>query len=140
VRRVLSSPGFCLLMAFAFFLIMSPSSTPELWATSLIAFVVALMALGWHQAPPVLAWLIAINMLTIWADIGQIELNNMGWTGVGLVANLPDAIIRSSCAITFVAIGTRCGLLLGRKIFGYRSDVICDQAASAPYLSIGSQN
>ncbi|MGJ0396986.1 MAG: hypothetical protein ACR65U_12250 [Methylocystis sp.] len=133
MRRALSSPGFCLLLLFALYLIVSPSSAPELWAISLIAFVAALAALGWHQAPPVLAWLIAINMLSIWADIGLIELNNMGWTGVGVVANLPDAIVRSSCAITFVAIGMRCGLVLGRHVLGYRRDVAQDQAASAPY-------
>lgn len=133
MRRALSNPGLCLLLAFALYLIVSLSSTPELWATSIIAFVAALAALGWHQAPPVLAWLITINMLTVWADIGQIELNDMGWTVVGAVANLPDAIVRSSCAIAFVAIGMRCGLLLGRQMFAYRRDPTQDQAANAPY-------
>lgn len=133
MRRALSNPGFCLLLAFALYLIVPSSSAPELWATSLVAFVAALVALGWHMAPPVLAWLIAINMLTIWVDIAQIELNNIGWMAVGVVPNLPDAIVRSSCAIAFVAIGMRCGLFLGNLMFGYRHDVVQDQAASAPY-------
>ncbi len=133
MRRILSEPAFCLLLAIALYLTVLPSSTPELWATSIIAFVAALVALGWHRAPPVLVWLIAINMLTVWADIAQIELNNNGWAAVGVVANLPDAIVRSSCAIAFLAIGMRCGLLLGRKIFGYRRDAVQDQAANASY-------
>ncbi|MGD9657703.1 MAG: hypothetical protein AB7U61_08710 [Methylocystis sp.] len=133
MRRVLSSPGFCLLLAFVLYLMVSATSAPELWATSLIAIVAALVALGWHQAPPVLAWLIAINMLPVWADIAQIELSNSGWVAIGVVANLPDAIVRSSCAITFEAIGMRCGLILGRQIFGFRRDVMQEQAASTPY-------
>ncbi|MBM3654046.1 MAG: hypothetical protein FJX06_14670 [Alphaproteobacteria bacterium] len=133
MRRIFADPGFCLLVAIALYLSVLQSSTPELWATSIFAFVAALVALGWLRAPPVLVWLIAINMLTIWADIGQIELNNNGWVMVGVVANLPDAIVRSSCAIAFLAIGMRCGLLLGRNIFGYRGDAVQDQAANAPY-------
>lgn len=134
MRRVLSSPSFCLLLALGLFLIVLPSSVPLLWATSIVAFIAALAGLGWHLAPPVLAWLIAINMLTIWADIATIELNNGGWTFTGVQANLPDAIVRSSCAIAFLAIGMRCGLFLGRELFGYRRNVLQDQAASvAPY-------
>lgn len=133
MRRVLSNPSSCLLLAFALLLIAMTSSAPELWATSIIAFFAALIALGWRLAPPVLAWLIAINMLVIWADIAQIELNNIGWTAIGVVANLPDAIVRSSCAIAFLAIGMRCGLFLGRRMFGYRRDVTQVQAANAPY-------
>jgi hypothetical protein len=145
MRRALSDPSFCLLLALALIVTAPFSSVPGLWAASIIALIVGLVALGWHLAPPVLAWLIAFNMLPIWADVATIELNNSGWTYMSADAdavifsswvNLPDAIVRSSCAIAFLAIGLRCGLFLGREMFGYRRDIVQDEAASlAPYLA-----
>jgi hypothetical protein len=141
MRQVLSNGSFCLLLALGLFLAVLLSSVPVLWATSIIAFAAALVALGWHLAPPVLAWLIAFNMLSILADIARIELDNAGFTSVSpelafarYQADLPDAIIFSSCAIAFLGIGMRCGLFLGREMFGYRRNVLQDQAARvAPY-------
>jgi uncharacterized membrane protein len=48
-------------------------------------------------------------MLSIWADIATIKLNNTGWTIVVIEANLPVAIINSSCAMALLAIGMRSG-------------------------------
>jgi hypothetical protein len=135
MRRVLSDPSFCLLLALTLIVTVPFSSVPGLWAASIIALIVGLAALGWHVAPPVLAWLIAINMLSILADIATIELNSIGWRYISVEANLPDAIIFSSCAMAFLAIGMRCGLFLGREMFGYRRDVLQDQAPSVASYS-----
>jgi hypothetical protein len=49
----------------------------------------------------VLIWIVAINMLTVWADIVRMELSRAG----ALEAFLPEAIFNSSWAIFFVAAG-----------------------------------
>jgi hypothetical protein len=72
-------------------------------------------------------------MLSIFADIATIELSNLGW--ILVEANLPDAIIRSSCAMVFLAIGMRSGLFLGHSLFRYRANVMWEQAASAASYS-----
>jgi hypothetical protein len=136
MKQLLSHPGFYLLLAFVLLIIVPMSTVGELWATAIIAFIAGLLALGWDKSPPVLAWVIAINMLTIFADITLIELNNADWVYIGLEPKLPDAITRSSCAIAFLAIGMRCGLLVGQKWFGYPVVVSQDHEEAAPYPAL----
>lgn len=137
MRRILSNRNLWLFLSVPMAVATLLSSVPELWGISVVALIAAVVVLGWRLAPPVLAWLIAINMLAIWADIATIELNNSGWAAAFLLPGLPDAIIASSCAMVFLAIGMRCGLLLGRPVFAYRLDAAPSQTANAvPYSAL----
>jgi hypothetical protein len=94
-----------------------------LWAISLFAFTASVLVLEWSKAPPVLVWIVTLNMLSIWADIGQIDLSNSGSANLALEPNLPEAITLSCFAVFFLAIGMRGGVLLGHKVFdGFREN------------------
>lgn len=131
--RLLVSPVLWLVLSCALLFLLVLSSAPELWLTSIGAFLVTLAALGWHRAPPVLVWVVAINMLSIWADIATVELNKAGWVSLIVGDNLGEAIIHSSFAMAFLAIGMRIGLALGHSLLGYDFRAIRDPAANSFY-------
>ncbi len=134
MRRVLTNAYLCFPLAVLLLILVVASSVSELWIISILAFIAALIAIGWHKAPPVLVWMIAINMLSIWADIATIEIYNAGWDYGVIVYTFPDAIIQSSCAMIFLSIGIRGGLIIGGSMFRYRLSTPNDQmGTAAPY-------
>lgn len=134
MRRIFAHPLLFVVLVTIVVVAAIFSSVPLLWVFSLGAMIAALVALGWHLAPPVLAWIIAFNMLSVWADIATIELSNSGKIFAAIQQNLPDAIINSSWALSFLAVGMRLGLLFGRAVFGYRPNLFQHMAATnAPY-------
>ena len=121
MNRFLSDPLRCIALAGVLLLVVSLSDVPELWAASFAAFILAVLALGWHRSPPVLVWIVAFNMLSIWADIAIIDLTKQGWATVPIELNQEDAIYFSSCALLFLALGMRLGESIGAAWIPLRS-------------------
>jgi hypothetical protein len=105
--------GVLLIIAFAIaaLFVELVSAVPQLWSASLAAFLFA-VALGWHEAAPVMAWIVAINMLSIWADIFNIDLTEHGLGLYPVVRNQEEAILYSLAAMAVLALG----MLVGQRL------------------------
>ena len=103
--------GIILFVTFAVvgLLVELNSAVPLLWFSSLAAFLFALVVLGWHKATPVMVFLIAINMLSIWADVFNVDLTEQGLGLYAVVRNQMDAIVYSSIALGMLALGMMVG-------------------------------
>ena len=103
--------GTVLVVAFAIaaLLVDLMSAVPLLWLGSLAAFLFALIVLGWDRATPVLVFLIAINMFSIWADNFNIDLTEHGLGLYPVVRNQNEAILHSSAAMAILALGMMVG-------------------------------
>lgn len=98
--------------AIAVLLVELKSAVPQLWLASLAAFLFALIVLGWQKATPVMVWLIAINMVSIWADLFNVDLAEQGLGLYPVVRNQKEAILYSSAAMGILALG----MFVGQQI------------------------
>lgn len=85
------------------------AAVPQLWLAVLAALIFALVVLGWENAAPVLVWLLAINILSILADILNVELAEQGLTLYAVVRNQNEAIYYSLAAMAVLALGMAIG-------------------------------
>jgi hypothetical protein len=127
--------GIILFVAFAVtgLLVELTSAAPLLWFNSLAAFLFALVVLGWHKATPIMVFLIAINMLSIWADVLNIDLTEQGLGLYAVVRNQRDAIVYSSIALGALALGMTAGQRFGnRKQEPSQSDILAEGLRNSP--------
>lgn len=65
----------------------------------------SIFMLGWRRAPPVLIWIVGINLLTLLADVAILELSMAGYLLLPIERFLPEAIYNSLIAVFFLAAG-----------------------------------
>jgi hypothetical protein len=135
MHRFLSSPAHCAVTGTILVFGILFSEVGPLWLASTGAFVLSVFALGWHKARPILVWIIAFNMLQIWADVLLFELHERGLSVTAPEHLQEEAIYYSSCAILFVAIGIRLGLLTGNTMLKWNRPAGGPAIASLKYSS-----
>ena len=136
MRRFLADPLRCATLAGLLLLAISASEVPMLWIVSFGAFFLSVFALGWHEARPVLIWIIAFNMFSIWADVLLFDLTARGWAVVPPIFRQDDAIYYSACALLFLAIGMRVSLLICAQFGVARSAPMNENAMVATPWSV----
>ena len=103
--RLLLHPFTASVIGIALLIAFGSSDFARLWFSTFAAYYASLFALGWRKAPPVLVWIVTINMITIWADIVVMELSVIGAREGELHPLLPEAIFNAGWAMFFVAAG-----------------------------------